>query len=121
MIATNREEVKQAIGLHGLWKARLLAAVTTGQCHYRAEQVGKSEGCEFGRWLASIPPDAVDASYAEKTRVLHQRFHVEAAQVLRLVESGEREAASRAIEPGSGFARSTAELTLTLLEWSRAA
>ncbi len=113
-----QDEIKKAIGAHGLWKARLRGAIDTGKSEWPVDAVAKDNQCEFGRWIHSLP---AGGAHVAKVKDLHAKFHAEAASVLKLVEGGQKDAARQAIAAGSKFDRLTNDLTKELMEWSKAA
>jgi hypothetical protein len=50
-----RDEIDQAIVAHGLWKQRLLSAVTQSANVFQLAQVQVNNGCDFGKWFYGLP------------------------------------------------------------------
>jgi hypothetical protein len=118
---TKQAGIQKAIFAYGLWKARLRGAVAIGKSDLTPAQAADDTACEFGRWLYALPPaDRADPHFATVEK-LHTRFHQEAASVLGLVEAGEITRASSALESGSAFDLAGKQLTLSLIDWSKAA
>jgi hypothetical protein len=44
-----------AIAAHAKWKFRLREAIQAGQREWTVDAVRQEDGCEFGRWLISLP------------------------------------------------------------------
>lgn len=118
---SNKDEIKKAIGAHGLWKTKLRNAVEAGKHEFKVDVVRQDNQCEFGKWLATVHPSAAEAPHMKKVSELHSKFHSEAANVLKLVDLGQADAASKALDHGSTFEKTTTALTLSLLDWSKAA
>lgn len=118
---SQQDEIKKAIGAHGMWKSRLRQAVDSGKSEWVVETVERDNQCEFGKWIHAVPASGPDAVHAARVKDLHARFHVEAARVLGLAKAGQKEAAARSIAAGSTFDKLTTDLTRELMEWSKAA
>ncbi len=118
---SHKDEIKKAIGAHGLWKTKLRTAVDAGKHEYKVDVVRQDDQCEFGKWLATLQPSAAEAPHMQKAKDLHAQFHREAANVLKLVETGQKDAAGKALGQGSTFEKVTTQLTLTLMNWQKAA
>lgn len=115
------EDIHRAITAYGLWKARLRGAVATGKADMTSAQAAEERSCEFSKWFHALPPaDRADPRFAEIDR-LHARFHEEAAAVLRLVEAGEFTLAASELRGDSKFDQVGKQLTLALIDWSKAA
>lgn len=115
------EDIHRAIMAYGLWKARLRGAVATGEADLTSAQAAEARSCEFGKWFYALPPAVqADPRFAE-VETLHARFHEEAANVLRLVEAGEVATAARELQGDSRFDQVGRQLTLALIDWSKAA
>jgi hypothetical protein len=115
-----KDEITKAIGAHGLWKSRLMAAIESGKSDVAPDQVAKDNACEFGKWIygASVPADAKKMPEFETCRHLHADFHKTAADVLRLAISGNKAKAHEAIGHESKFANISSDLTMAMMKWS---
>lgn len=117
----SKDEITKAIGAHGMWKTRLNRAIESGQVDPAPATARLDDQCDFGKWLkGSAATLGKDAHYA-KVKDLHARFHVEAGRVLELVQAGKPDDARAAIHRGSAFDKLSTELTMTLIDWSKAA
>jgi Chemoreceptor zinc-binding domain len=113
------DQITKAIGVHGLWKTRLVTAIEAGKSEFTADQVAKDNACEFGQWLyGSVPPEAKKMPEFETCRHLHADFHKAAAEVLRLAVSGNKAKAHAALSGGSKFATVSADLTRAMMKWA---
>jgi methyl-accepting chemotaxis protein len=114
-----KEEIKNAIGAHGMWKARLRNAVDSGKTEVPIETIGKDNECIFGKWLygATIPADVKGSDYYKKVRELHAEFHKVAARVVLLATTGKKNGAEAMIGPGGEYTNISAKLTQTMMEW----
>lgn len=117
-----QEEIKKAIGAHGLWKGRLTSAIETGSSEFTPDRIRHDNECDFGRWLygATIPPATKHTPEYESCRRLHAEFHQEAANVLKLAVTGHKDKAREAMSPRSKFAEVSSHLTSEMMKWIKA-
>lgn len=115
------EEINKAIAAHGIWKGRLQEAIATGKSSWTVEQVRTDTACDFGRWLLSLPQSELASARGAQVREMHAEFHRQAAMVLALALGGDQRGAQQAIASHSEFSNLSAKLTLTLMEWKKAA
>jgi hypothetical protein len=118
---SKQDEIRKAIGAHGLWKAKLVQAIETKGGELKPEVVQLDDQCEFGKWLKRMSGAARADAHFAKAEALHAQFHKEAARVIVLAQAGKREEALKAIGHGSNYESLTTNLTLTLMDWSKAA
>ena len=118
-----QEEIKKAVGAHGMWKKRLLDAIESGKSEFNPENVGKDNLCDFGKWLYGDTVSAAAKAMPEYAacRDLHGKFHALASGVLKLAVSGQKDAALAAIAPTSEFGVLSTTLTQALMKWAVAA
>ncbi len=117
-----QDQIKTAIGSHGLWKARLRAAITSASSEFSPAIVRKDDQCDFGQWLRSgSDPSLRGSRQMNRCAELHRQFHEAAAKVLALAVEGKKEAAQQAMSPASEFAKVSAALTTAMREWSGSA
>lgn len=109
----------KAIAAHASWKARLRSAAGNGKFDGLTTVVNSDDHCELGKWLYS-PDLSLGDKQTEHYRAvqrLHAKFHLEAAKVVALALSGQKDAAAEAIEPGGQYAKVSAALTDAMLKW----
>ncbi len=118
-----KDEIKKAMGVHGMWKARLSTAIDFGKSEFSVDAVQRDNACDFGRWLhgASIPEAAKRMAEYETCRRLHADFHRAAADVLKLAIAGQKAQAQNALASSSKFAAVSADLTTNMMKWMAAA
>ena len=116
-----RQQLHDAIGAHGAWKARLRTAIEQGTNDREVLAARASERCSFGRWLQHMPGSDRDPRFFARVHELHEAFHREAAAVLDLARLGRHEEAARSLAPGADFDRLSDALTNAMLDWARAA
>ena len=111
------EEIKKAIGAHGMWKMRLQSAIDTAKSEFTAENVCRDNQCDFGRWLyrAEIPAAEKSGPHYEKVRCLHAEFHKKAAEVLKVAVTGKKEEAKNLMATNSPFAVVSGQLTFAMI------
>lgn len=113
-----KAQIKKAIGVHGLWKSRILQAAQTGKSEWDPAKVAPSGNCDFGKWLNSFSPAAKTENY-KTVYDLHAEFHTEAARVLSLALSGKTAEAQEALKLGGHYANLTSKLTSGMMAWQR--
>ena len=114
-------EVSDALLAHAEWKRRLRDAVVRGHCEQAADDVGRDDLCDLGRWLHSLPIETrVDPNFEEIVE-LHARFHREAAVVVQFLEQGRTDDARDAMDSDSPFSQVSEEMVGVLEAWREAA
>ncbi len=111
------ESIDKALSAHGLWKQRLLAAITNGSCEFSVAQVQVDNRCEFGKWFYSLPQDFRNSEQGVLIQRLHAEFHAEAARVLGLALAGRKNDATQALVLGSYYTKISGQLSMALTEW----
>ena len=110
--------ITAAIGLHGLWRARLKSAINTSRSDFNVAVVRVDDECEFGEFLRTkIDARVMASSDYQSCLKLHREFHALTASVLELALSGRKAEALRALEIGSPFSRTSGSLTAAMLQW----
>lgn len=115
----NPEEIKKAIGAHGLWKQRLRDAIDKGKSEFTVERVKPDNLCDFGKWLYSLPPAERNTDNWKKIQQLHAEFHQEAARILGLALGNQKSQAESGIAPNSKFATLSSTLTAAMMAWQK--
>lgn len=114
-----QEQLTQAIGAHGMWKARLRSAIDSGSSEFLPTNVRKDNLCDFGKFLYEkmSPIDRKHPRY-ETVRALHARFHVEAAAILELAMQGRKADAEKRLSDMRGeYVSVSASLTSEMMGW----
>lgn len=113
------EVLDKAIAAHAAWKARLRAAASSGKFDGMASVVKVDNQCDLGKWLYSASLSAADkqTEHYRMVKRLHAEFHQEAAKVVELAVSGQKEAAEKAIGMGGPYAKISSALTDALVKW----
>ena len=109
--------IDHGIASHARWKYRLFDAVKTGESEWSVEQIRSHNNCEFGRWLATLPPGERQSEQCRAVVELHEEFHVAASEVLDLALRKQTEAAQAAIALNSPFSLLSANLTAAMTAW----
>lgn len=113
-------ELNKAIKAHSTWKVRLRDAIENGSSEFSPSQVRNNDICEFGKWLNSLPHAEKALVDYQNIQPLHQQFHAEAAKVLELAISGQKEKAHTALtDIGSNFVYTSAKLINALSDWKK--
>jgi hypothetical protein len=113
------DEIDKAIAAHGMWKQRLLEAITSGSSEFGVGQIQVDNRCDFGKWFYGLPPALRETDQDQKIQKLHAAFHREAARVLDLALKGRKDEAMQALSPGNPYARLTGQLTIALTQWKQ--
>ncbi len=116
-----QEEIKKAIGAHGLWKSRLQSAIETGKSEFAPDHIRHDNNCDFGKWLygPSVAAAIKHKPEYESCRQLHAAFHQEAATVLKLALGGHKDQAQNAMARGGKFAEISGDLTSAMMKWMK--
>ena len=85
---TQTDEITQAIAAHGVWRARLQAAI------------------QAGRYVDGRP-----------VKAFHAQFHWDASVVLALALEGRKEQILRSTDMGGSFSRASANLAAQRMSW----
>ncbi|RII27893.1 MAG: hypothetical protein CXR31_06645 [Geobacter sp.] len=113
-------ELNKAIKSHSVWKIRLKDAVDSGKSEFTPAKVKDNHICEFGIWLANLPPSEKAQEIYKRVQPLHEKFHTEAAEVLQMAISGQKEKAHLALtDIKSDFVYVSSQLINTLSEWKQ--
>lgn len=113
------DQIRAAIGAHGMWKHRLRQAIDTGHTDLDPAVVALDDRCEFGMWLHHRLAPAARSAHSETVMALHATFHREAADVLRLVVAGRLDDAETAVGLTGGYAKASSQLTSAMQAWLR--
>ncbi|HIE00132.1 MAG TPA: hypothetical protein EYP59_07550 [Thiotrichaceae bacterium] len=108
------DKIDQAIWAHSRWKVHLKQAIETGQSDFTVETVQNPHACAFGQWLDS--KEGKTLSHYSEIVELHQNFHQEAAHILSLALTGQKEDAATKVQLGSEFSHLTAKLVNKLAD-----
>ena len=114
-------DIERGIAAHARWKYRLFDAIETGSSEWTVESLRSHDRCQFGQWLAGLPPGERSPEHYEKVTDLHAKFHEKASEVLELALSGRKQEAEAAIALGSPFSVISADLTMAMSAWKGAA
>lgn len=110
-----QQQVRAAIGAHGMWKARLRSAIDTGASSVSVADIRPDNRCEFGQWLYGDCRGGFAAPQEwETVRALHAAFHSEAARVLEMALSGRKAEAEKAMGLGGAFSHASSALVKEL-------
>jgi hypothetical protein len=116
---TLKEQLTAGIAAHGLWKGKLRAAIDSGVSDLHSAVIRDDHHCNFGKWLHGAyiePKDKATKSYATCAD-LHRRFHLAAADIVALVEAGNKQKASEGLNGNGQFNSISSELTGAMMSW----
>jgi len=113
-------ELNKAIKAHSMWKVRLKDAIDTGNSDISASQAKDSHQCAFGKWLDSLPLSEKARDEYKAIVPLHDKFHLEASNVLQMAMAGQRDKAHEALTNITGeFMYTSAQLINLISAWKR--
>lgn len=114
-----KEEIKKAIGAHGMWKTRLKGAIDHGKIEVPVATIRVDNQCEFGKWLygATIGANVKSSERYKKIKGLHAEFHATAAKVAEHALAGQRNEAEKLMM--SEFDSASIKLTKEMMEWQK--
>ena len=115
-----RDALRAAIGAHGIWKQRLRTAIAVGSTQLDPELTACAGACQFGQWLAGLPPRHAQTPEARRVAESHVAFHKAAGEVAAMVKAG-RKAEAEADLSGGRFNDAADSLAVALAAWLRAA
>lgn len=115
----NVDMIQKAIAAHAKWKARLRTAVSTGTFEAAPAVVRADNRCEFGKWLYGPDFAAADKETINYRAAvdLHAKFHQEAAKIVELATTGQKDEAERAMGLEGSYTRASSALTKELVQW----
>jgi len=105
--------IYQAIVAHTAWKKRLREIIDTGENNYDVDP----EHCEFGKLLSEYVDELSVYEQYSRVVVLHNEFHEEAAKIIQLALTGQKDEANVAIEYGKKFDNTSQDLVKNLIAW----
>lgn len=117
-LAKNTIDFANTIKTHKDWKGKLRAAIAN-QSRLNAEEIGRDDCCEFGKWLYGAAKDQYAGLSSYKNCVgQHKKFHQEAGKVAALVNARKFEDAEALLRPGTPYnvASSAVEVAATALQ-----
>jgi methyl-accepting chemotaxis protein len=113
-------QLRAALSAHGSWKDKLATAVEAGTSDADPATVALDDRCSFGQWLhQTISTQQRSSSHYKPVHDLHEQFHKNAAEVLKLALNGHGSDARAGMSVGGGFARTSSALTQELIAWRR--
>jgi Chemoreceptor zinc-binding domain len=117
------DEIKNAVGAHGMWKKKLKNTIDTGKINVQISAIKADNQCNFGKWLygPTITDEEKNSHHYQKVRELHAAFHEKASKVAELAISGHKTGAMKMLEVNGEFTRASADLTTSMMAWLKEA
>ncbi len=118
-----KDEIKNAVGTHGMWKKKLKSAISSGRIDVQVSTIKADNQCSFGKWLhgPTITEKQKSSNHYRNVRELHAVFHEKASKVAQLAISGNKAAATKMLEVNGEFSEASAALTTAMLAWLKEA
>ena len=114
-----KNEIKNAIGAHGLWKSRLQTMIDSGKTDIPVDTIKVDNQCAFGKWLyASV--GKIGAEHTDcynRVLELHAKFHEIAGRVAQHAVSGRLDDAKHLLE--GEYQLASAKLTKEMMGWQQ--
>ena len=81
-----KNEIKKAVGDHGMWKNVLKDAVDTAKIDVQISTIKADNQCSFGKWLygSTITEKEKKSSHYQEVLELHAAFHEKPQRLLSL-------------------------------------
>ncbi len=110
--------INKAIAAHGVWKSRLIEAISTGKCNISAKNALRVDVCDLGKWIygENLLFFRGNPQYTALEKV-HAEFHARTGEILKLAENGETDRASELLERDQPFAQTSVQLVKCLKEF----
>jgi len=114
-----KNEIKKAVGDHGMWKKVLKNAVDTGKIDVPIPAIKADNQCSFGKWLygSTLTEKEKNSSHYREVRELHAAFHEKASKVAQLAVSDQKARALKMLETNGEFTTASAALTTSMIAW----
>ncbi|MDT8384115.1 MAG: CZB domain-containing protein [Gammaproteobacteria bacterium] len=112
-----KDAISKGIGAHGMWKQRLVSAISSGQSEWTPDTVCQDNQCEFGKWLYACSAQEKSSPHFGEVKNLHAQFHKEAAGVLTMALANKKDEATKAIAVGSKYHVISTNLTKEMMAW----
>ena len=114
-----KNEIKKAVGDHGMWKKVLKDAVDTGKIDVQISAIKADNLCSFVKWLygSTITEKEKNSSHYQEVRELHAAFHEKASKVAQLAISDNKARAMKMLEVDGEFTTASAALTTSMIAW----
>jgi len=105
--------IYMAVVSHTSWKKRLHNIIETG----KYEVSVAADKCEFSQWLQANRAELEKYKNFAKVEELHEKFHAEGSQIVRLATTGKKKEAGDALNYGSVFDSTSQELVRHIIAW----
>ncbi len=105
-----------AIQAHADWRTKLRSAASKSET-LDTDTVARDDCCELGKWLHGAGGSKFGGkpSFVALTDA-HRKFHIEAANVARVVNVGQSDKAEQMLASGSPFAQASNEVTRLIVQ-----
>jgi Chemoreceptor zinc-binding domain len=89
-------EWMKVVNGHVMWKQRLRAYLD-GKSEEKLDPdiIGRDDQCPLGQWIYGDGKAHESASHYDQVKTHHAQFHTHAAEIVRMVDAGNNEAAEK--------------------------
>jgi len=114
---SRKEYITNAIAAHGLWKAHLQRAISTGNIDKSVNDIRADNCCEFGQWLygSTIGTEDKNSPFYKDIKDLHAQFHRLAGDIAQLAVDKKTEEATEKLK--GDYKDVSANLTRKMFAW----
>jgi hypothetical protein len=115
------EQLDAAIAAHGMWKAKLKMAITSGKIEAPIATIRADDACAFGKWLGTLPPSLRESAHFGVVKGLHADFHRAAADVASLATTHKATEAAALMSTTGAYTKTSMSLIRAITDWKKAA
>lgn len=99
-------DLNDAVLAHTKWKIRLKSFISgKGEEVLKADQVGKDNLCELGKWIHGEGRSLADHDEYQRLKQVHASFHQCAGKIVALAGSGKSGDAEKMLAPDGEFTK----------------
>lgn len=110
-----KTNINAAIEAHVAWTERFADAIAHRVIPEAIRTAGYDDMCVFGKWLYSLDDEVKHTARYRRIKDLHYRFHTEAAEIVRLMETAFFDEAK--VRLSGDYAVASSNLLASLRDW----
>lgn len=108
-----KEDIEQAIHVHGAWKAKFRDFLS-GKAALDISAIGDTHACELGQWLGQEGRWLLPQRDHDEVCKLHAEFHRVVGEVIQKIKHKDFGGARQDVGHGGGFEQASHALTVAL-------